>query len=186
MHSIFSSGFSSSPSASAAIRLRCKWLSAAVLVLMVCMPAGVVWNWATAPASGIASGVGVHIVDLQAWQRVIAAAVAMVPIAFIVLGLQRVRSCLAHFADGRFFTEAAIDGLRGFAAAMLYAGIAGMATPSLLSLVLTAANGPGQHQLVVSLNTGQLLMILIAALVWIVTSVMVHAAAIEAENQQFI
>jgi hypothetical protein len=163
-----------------------RWLSAVIPMLMMLLPLGLAWQWAELSADKIASLAGVRIGALQPWQRVAAFAVNMVPVAFIVFGLARLRTCFRHFACGSFFTPPTIRGLRGFAAAMFGSGLAGLVTPSLLSLVLTVANGPGQRQLVVNVHTGQLLMLLMASLVWIVAAVMARAAAIEEENTQFV
>lgn len=168
------------------IRCYSKWLSRAIPALMVLLPLGLIWHWIDTPADKIALLAGVRIGNLEPWQRVAALGISLVPTGLIVVGLGRLRTSFRHLAHGSFFTPPAIGGLRGFAAAMFMSGLAALVAPSLLSLVLTATNGPGQRQLVVNLNTGQLLLLMMSTLVWIVAAVMERAAAIEEENRQFV
>ncbi|HWJ71656.1 MAG TPA: DUF2975 domain-containing protein [Kaistia sp.] len=113
-------------------------------------------------------------------------ALSMIPLAALVLGLLSARGCFTSFAAGRVFSSEAARGLRGLAlgvgASALLSPLAGAA----LSLLLSTQSPVGMRSVVFSVGSDSLLSLLFAAMVAAIASVLVEAADIAAENEQFV
>lgn len=118
--------------------------------------------------------------------RLLAFAVAMIPLGALIFGLLKARRCFRCFAAGRIFSRDAARSLRGFAlgvgASALLKPLAGAA----LGLLLGALS-PGQtRSLVLNIGSDTLLSLLFAAMVAVIAGVLVEAADVAAENDQFV
>lgn len=164
-------------------------LAAACLCIAALLPALMLVYWWLTPADAVFRQAGLGLsppAELGLPVRLAGFAFAMVPLAALVLGLLSARRCFACFAAGRIFSAEAARGLRGFAlgvgASALLKPLAGAA----LSLLLGAASPEQTRTLVLSVGSDTLLSLLFAVMVAIVASVLVSAADIAAENEQFV
>ena len=123
---------------------------------------------------------------VQPWQRVVGAAIDLVPALLLAFGLVRARRCLQAFARGDFFAAEVIGGLKAYAAASFWAAIAGIVAVPVLSVAITLANRPGHKELSADLSGAQVLNLLAAAIVWVIAQALVRAASIARENEQFV
>lgn len=148
----------------------------------------IVWSlfYASDPDSLVrASDIATPLV-LNGLQMVIFTVLVMIPTLFQSWGLLSVRQCFRAFVHGDYFSLAVVKGLRGFAAGTFLSIIAGMLATPLISLVVTLYAERGQHSVAFSINSGQLLMLLFAGILWQIAGVMTRAATLSEENSQFV
>jgi hypothetical protein len=151
------------------------------LALAVVLPLAALYGlWAASP------GVGVQGLAMTLGQRVLAVVIGLLPVACMAYGLVRASQCFTGFARGAVFSLGTVQHLRGLAAGLLGAGLAGLLAPTLLGLLFTWGAPTGQHALAVSLGSQQLLMLLFAGIVWQIAHVMVRAREIADDNAQIV
>jgi hypothetical protein len=164
-------------------------LAMVCLGVALLLPALMAAYWWLTPAEALfrQAGLGLAPPPALAWPvRLAGFALAMIPLAALVLGLLSARRCFASFAAGRIFSVDAARGLRGFA---LWVGASALLKPvagAALSLLLGATSPGETRSLVLSIGSDTLLTLLFAAMVALVASVLVKAAEIAAENEQFV
>lgn len=120
------------------------------------------------------------------WQLGASLALGLLPACAMAYGLFRVQQCLRGFVRGETFRLSTVRHLRQFAAAALTSAVLGLVVPTLISLVLTWHAPAGQHALSVSVGSSELLMALVAGIVWQVAAVFTRAIELADENAQFI
>jgi len=120
------------------------------------------------------------------WQRAAGAAICLVPVLLVSRGLLRARRSLAGFVRGDFFSSDVVTGLRGYAAFMFWAAVAGLLSVPVLSVVITHANAAGHRELSIDLSGAQVLNVLGGAILWAIASAMARAAGIAREHAQFV
>jgi Protein of unknown function (DUF2975) len=118
-------------------------------------------------------------------QLLLAGVVGMAPVALMSYAMTIAYRCFSGFARGEYFTRTAVRHLRGFARAMFGAAVACLIVPPLVGLIITVG-GPGQASLVVSLGSQHLVLLVFAAVVWQMASIMAKAVALAEENAQFV
>ncbi|WP_199902738.1 DUF2975 domain-containing protein [Azospirillum sp. B4] len=160
--------------------------SAAVAILL---GVAMLLYWCLTPAEILFRHAGLIIpppqtIDLPV--RLTAFAVAMIPLGALIAGLMSVRRCFGYFSVGRIFSGDAARSLQGFAfgvgASALLKPIAGAA----LSLLLSGLSPAHTHSLALNIGSDSLLSLLFAAIVAIIARVLVEAADVAAENDQFV
>lgn len=119
-------------------------------------------------------------------QRVAIAAVALLPVAFIVYALTCAWRCFRSFARGEYLSLAVVRNLRRFAAGMFLSTVAALVTTPVLTLLVTLGAGPDGHTVSVNFGSTQALTLLFAGIVWQVAAVMTRAVAVAEENSQFV
>lgn len=167
-------------------------LSLGCLVAVVAMPFLVVGMWALdAPAELYASMVPKpepHALppQLDGWQRLVGAGLALIPAAFSMVALVRVRRCFDSFAAGLYFEAGVVAGLRGFAGmTALSCGIGFLLQP-VFSGLLSLHNPVGQRFISVGVSSEQIRSLFFAGMVWIIAAVMAKAVALAQENSEFV
>lgn len=145
--------------------------------------------WYITPADTLFRHAGLAIpppTDVGLPARLAAFAVAMVPLGALILGLLSARRCFNCFAAGRIFSRDAARSLQGLAlgvgASALLKPVAGAA----LSLLLSALSPGHVHSLVLHVGSDTALSLLFATMVAIIAGVLVEAAEVAAENDQFV
>lgn len=161
-------------------------VSVAVAILL---GAAMLLYWGLTPAEMLFRHAGLALpapTEVRLPMRLAAFAVAMIPLGALIVGLLSVRRCFDCFAAGRMFSGDAARSLRGFAigvgASALLKPLAGAA----LGLLLGALSPAPTRSLVLNVGSDTLLSLLFAALVAIIAGVLVEAADIAAENDQFV
>lgn len=167
-------------------------LSLACLLGVVALPLIVSWQWAQEdPASLYASLVPKMGADplperLDPWQRLVGAGLTLIPVAFSMLALLRVRRCFDSFAAGRYFEAAVVDGLRGFAGMTALSCAVGFVLQAPLSALLSWHNAEGHRFISFGIGSEQVRTLFFAATVWIIAAVMARAVALARENAEFV
>jgi hypothetical protein len=111
---------------------------------------------------------------------------AMLPVVCLSFALWHAGLCFDRFARSEFLSTRVVVHLRNFTTGLLAAGLLGLLLPTALSLLLSSVSPSGQRSLVVSVGSQQVLMLLFAALLWQIATVIAKAVAIEEENRQFV
>ncbi len=124
--------------------------------------------------------------DLTLFQRIGLAVLSVIPPLFQSYGLLCARRCFQSFVRGEYFARQIVKALRGFAAGMFFAIVAGFVTTPLLSMLLTLHAGPGQHALMINFGSEELLRLLFAGILWQMAAVMLNAVKLAEENSQFV
>ena len=172
------------------IRRRSLALSQVCLFLTLTLPLGLTLYWVLADAPVLLQQFGVRadalLKPLQPWQRVAGFAITGVPLALLLMGLQRARQSLVQFASGELFSRRAVRGVQQFAAWVAASVVAGVLAQVACSALLTWGNPPGMRQLVLSLTTDVLFTLLFAAMVTLMASVVGQAQALAEENARFV
>lgn len=164
-------------------------LSAACLVLAVFLPAFAIyagtyhlqtlvdgWNLKSPPT----------VESFTRFQHVSIAAIATIPAFCQAYGLLNARRCFQSFARREYFTLQVIKGLRGFASGLFFWPVAIILSKPLLTYLATLHGGPGGHEVSVGLDSGQVLPLLFAGILWQIAGVMTSAKRIADENSQFV
>lgn len=164
------------------------------LALAIVLPLMALYGLSTASPDALLAQAGVQLspragaegVSVAPWQRVLAVAIGLLPVAGMAYGLVRAWQCFSGFACGAVFSLATVQHLRGLAGGLLAASVAGLLAPTLLGLLLSWGAVAGQHALVVSLGSQQLLTLLFAGIVWQIAHAMARASEIADDNAQIV
>jgi hypothetical protein len=119
-------------------------------------------------------------------QRVIGAAICLIPALILSYGLLRARRSLMSFARGEFFAAEVVTGLRDYAKATFWAALAGILSVPVLSVVISQPNGAGHRELSLDLSGAPIVNLLGGGILWVLASAMARAAQIAHENEQFV
>ena len=162
-------------------------LGAACLGLAVLLPASTLYAvWTLSPEGWLARAGITTPMPVSPWQAGIASVLGLLPVSALAYGLLRARQCLRGFVRGEVFGLATVMHLRGFAAAVLCSAVLGLVVPAVLGVVLTWQAPPGKRALVLGLGSSDLLMALVAGIVWQIAAVFTRAVALAEENAQFV
>lgn len=123
---------------------------------------------------------------LSVAQRAAGFVIAGLPLGFVVVSLVRLAQAFLEFAAGRIFTGRAVTLLRGAAAAALIAAVLNLLQAPIMSLVLTAANPAGEHQLVLSLSSGGIENFIQAGLLYVIAWVFAQGRRMSDELESII
>jgi Protein of unknown function (DUF2975) len=122
---------------------------------------------------------------LSLFQGSLAAALALVPVGLMASALWHAYRCFIRFSRGDYFTRDTVRSLRRFGFTLFFAAIACIVIPPIIGVIATFG-GPGKATLAVSIGSHDVVLLLFAGVVWQMASVMVKAADIAEENEQFI
>ncbi|TDP48905.1 hypothetical protein DES42_101265 [Zavarzinia compransoris] len=124
--------------------------------------------------------------SLAPWQRHAAAAVSLVPVLFLMLGLHHLARCFGNFAAGAVLTAENARRFSRFGAWIAVAVVASLVATPVLSVLLTLGMPAGGRQLALSIGSDQLVSLLVAGGAWIVGAIMAEGARAAEENAQFV
>lgn len=185
--------YMTTPAATRSRRLeRLRRLSSAMAVLCtviaVLLVGLMVLYWAKTPPEELLSALGIAGTIAAAdelWLRVAGGAIALIPLAALILGLTAARNCFLALAGGEVFSQSVVRGLRGFAFWLLVSTVLQPVSGSVLSLLLSLGSG-GQGQFAFSLGSETLLALLFAGTVLVIATVMSEAISIADDNAQIV
>jgi hypothetical protein len=125
---------------------------------------------------------------LKLWQRMLLAALALVPALAASLGLWALNRCFRLFAIGDFFSVRTVRSLRRCAGWTFCSVALSLVTQPLASLVLTAhfPETGGEHHLTFAISSGNFQTLLIAGSFWVISGAMAEAGRLADENAQFV
>ena len=150
----------------------------------------VVWVWVSPErvAALVAPqlGLGSVALALDGWSRGLGFATSMVPMAALLYALYQVYRLCDGLRRGAVVWQSSALHLQRVGWAML--AISGLRplTNTLLSIILTAANAPGERHVVLAFSMDDYMIAVVGGLVLILGHVMSEAGLIAHENQQII
>lgn len=119
----------------------------------------------------------------HAWVQLLAASLAS---TFLLGGLYRLSRLMRLFEAGEFFSVATTCHLRGFALSLIGAVTVNLLVPPLLMLGLRLAGRSDVREISLQLDASDLWTLLVGALFFLVTSLMVEARRLAEDSAQII
>ncbi len=111
---------------------------------------------------------------------------SMVYIAIGLAGFYYLRRAFVNFARGEFFNLNNSRDLRLFSIFLFIQALTRPLHFTLSSLLLSWNHPPGEKMLSISLGSGEIEVVALAMLLWVVSDLLVKASKLEHENRQFI
>jgi Protein of unknown function (DUF2975) len=131
-------------------------------------------------------GLGAMPVTLDGWNRILGFAVCMLPMAVIVWMLYQAYELFDGYRLGRVFTEEAPVRLRRIGLSLLALALLRPVTTTLLGVVLTLSNPPGQRLLAIGIGIDDYMIAAIGGLLLVIGHVMVEAKRLADDNRQIV
>ncbi len=134
------------------------------------------------------AGLGAWLATLE-WtpaQRAIAAGTALLPAGALVLALLALRQVCREYVAGQLFSDAVLRAFRHLGHALVAAAVLQLLQPTLLSLLLSLTQPPGARQLTIGVQSSDLLLGLLSAVVLLLVQVMRVAQQVQAENAEIV
>jgi len=126
------------------------------------------------------------------WQSVTTAqwyGLWLLSVLYLALGLACLyflRRAFVHFAKGELFNLNNSRDLRIFAGLLFAQAVATPVQSALASLLLSWHHPPGQKLLSVSFGSGEIKVIALAMILWVMSDLLIKANRLESENRQFV
>ena len=171
------------------VRRRSRAMATIAAAVPILLAAAMLLYWCLTPADMLFRHAGLALLppaDIGLPMRLIAFAIAMIPLGALIVGLLSARRCFECFAAGRIFSGDAARSLRGFALGVGASALLKPAAGAALSLLLGAVSPAHMRSLVLNIGSDTLLSLLFAGIVAIIAGVLVEAADVAAENAQFV
>lgn len=160
----------------AAARLRVATLVCAVLVVLVTVTA------VLAPYLG--AGAWLPILQTDGLPRAWAATIALAVAASLAVGLVSISQMLACTAHGEMFSVRAVSYFRRFALCLLLAALLQMLLPIVAALLLAWLHPAGA--VVLSVDAGDVLVLLLAIVFYFVSRLLVEASRLDEDNRSIV
>lgn len=165
-------------------------LSRFALFLAVGLPAAVVAQFSffdpslfSIPDGMLATLAGV---EWDGVQRLLAAAVALLPATGVSLALLAVARICREYAVGGLFSDVVVKSYRRLGVALAAMTVLHWLHPTLLGLALALTLPPGKRFVTVGIQSGDLLLMLVTGLVFLLGAVMQVAQKVQAENAEIV
>ena len=123
--------------------------------------------------------------DLTALTRFLAFLVDLIPLGAVIYGLQKLRSLFGLYENRMIFTEQNVDCFRSLGRALILWVIGDVVRNSLLSVVLTINNPPGQRVITFGLYSADFTAIFVGIVILVISWVMDEGRKIQ-EDQALI
>lgn len=114
------------------------------------------------------------------------AVLAVANAALILAGLHAVWSLFDRFEEGRHFSADCGRLLRRIGVFVLLGALSSIVTRMLAILLITYANPPRQKMLAISIGSNEILLLLLAGLLYALGHIMVAAEKLEADYRSFV
>ena len=165
-------------------------LEHAALCLAILIPLVVALTPFLTDAAGLSqtAGLGAWLATLE-WtpaQRAITAGTALLPAGALVLALLALRQVCREYVAGQLFSDAVLRAFRHLGHALVAAAVLQLLQPTLLSLLLSLTQPPGARQLTIGVQSSDLLLGLLSAVVLLLVQVMRVAQQVQAENAEIV
>lgn len=134
---------------------------------------------------GVPPPVGASVV-LKAGQRLVVAALNVIPILAAGTALWALHRCFRLFSSGEFFSVRTVGSLRRFSGWTFCYTALGMIFQPLTMMAVTFHFPEGQHLALISFGPQQLHALLLAGTVWVISGAMAEAGRLADENAQFV
>jgi hypothetical protein len=144
--------------------------------MMGLIPLALIVYWVkfntVAPMVGILQDIPYEAANLTWMSLVLGFLASAVLVAVVLYGLYRLRRLFELYGDGQVFTPETAGCLRGFAVSVLLYGALSPVIGSLLSVILTIGNPPGQRVLSVTLTATEIQLVFLGAVLLVISWVM--------------
>ena len=120
------------------------------------------------------------------WQWYALWGITFLYVAIGLVGLYFLRRPFANFARGELFNLTNSRDLRRFSILLLVQALVQPVHFALSSVLLSANHGPGDKMLSISVGSGEVRMIALALVFWIVSNLLIEGGNLQAENRQFV
>lgn len=120
------------------------------------------------------------------WQWYALWGVTVLYLAIGLAGLYFLRRPFANFARGELFNLANSRDLHRFSILLLVQALAKPVHFALSSLLLSANHGAGNKMLSISFGSGEVRMIAVALVFWVMSNLLIEGGKLQAENRQFV
>lgn len=177
------------PAHSVSVIRSARWLSRVLVLAMALLVVVNAWVWIFGKGSHGLGWIAVAFTwpkqfDAQAWTAM--TAMSLVSLA-LLWGFWRLRQLMGLFMTGEFFSVRAVRKLQAFALSLVLAVLAGMlVAPLLLLLAWQWGAVAGSARLTLNLDATDLLALLMAVLLWMVTAIMAEARRLAEDNAQIV
>ncbi len=157
------------------------------LILLPTLFAALWWqfDWLAANAPEL-NRLAVDAQSVGPGRRVLGFLISMLPVSLLLYGLWRLREAFERFSQGEFFTYETITCIRSFALMVMLQSLMRPVATTLLSVLLTMSNPPGQRTLAISIGSGELEMLFVGAVFFAVAHLMVEGRRLADDNAQII
>lgn len=165
-----------------------KVLSFLLLAAATLLPVAAIGTVALLRPAEIASGAGLSpdlppdALPLAVWIGLLVTLGA--PALLLSLGMLRLRGAFESFSRGAYFAPPVFRGLRGFAELLAASAVVRILAVPLAGLLLSSVSEEGSIS--IRLGSPELLTLLVAGCVWTFAWLFEEAAAVEAENREFV
>lgn len=119
-------------------------------------------------------------------QRLLAAVVMLFPTISVAVALVALSRICRQYAEGQLFSDAVLGGYRRLGIALVVATVCNWLQPTLLGLALALTLPPGKRFLTFGVSSNDLLLALLAALVFLLGAVMQVAQRVQSENAEIV
>lgn len=119
-------------------------------------------------------------------QRLLAAAVALLPATGVSVALLAVARICREYSAGDLFSDVVLKSYRRLGMALATTTVLHWLHPTLLGLALSLTLPPGKRFLTVGVQSDDLLLVLVTGLVFLLGAVMQVAQRIQAENAEIV
>lgn len=120
------------------------------------------------------------------WQWYFLWAVTALYLSVGLLALYFLRRPFARFADGEMFNLENSRDLQRFAGLLLAQGLLGPVQNAVSSVILSANHPAGMKMLSISLGSNELKLVGVAAIVWVMSRLLIEGYDLQSENRQFV
>jgi len=131
-------------------------------------------------------GLGAYSVSLDGWTRAAGFAVSMLPMVVVGYLLHQAYALFDGYRLGNVFTDAAPIRLRRIGMCMLALAVLRPVTTTLLGIVLTMSNPPGQRIVSIGISIDEYMIAAFGGLILAIGHVMVEAKRLADDNLQII
>jgi Protein of unknown function (DUF2975) len=151
---------------------------------------GLIWIWVSPAAveTLVVPGLGLQDmpVTFDVWTRTMGFAVCTVPMTVLVWLLYHAYALFDGYRLGHLFTDEAPVRLRRIGLSLLALALLRPVTATLLGVVLTLSNAPGQRLLAIGISIDDYIIAAIGGLLLSIGHVMVEAKRLADDNRQIV
>jgi Protein of unknown function (DUF2975) len=119
-------------------------------------------------------------------QRVIGMAASLAPTAMLCLAFWHLRALFGQYAQGAVFSVEAVRRLSGFGWAIALFAPAELLTHPVLSVAVTMFNPPGHREIMIGVETEDLVALLLGGAVIVIAWVMGEARRLELDHSEIV
>jgi hypothetical protein len=159
-----------------------------LLAIAICACVIVMWLAPKGWETQLLSSIGLK----EAWQqaghtgRILAKILLMFPFLIGLYASLQGWKLFAAYERGQVFSSASIFLLRRLAASLLTLAFLNLVTRSLVSVVLSMNNPPGERTLTVTLSSNDVALLIFGGLLLVIAHIMIEASRLENEYKQIV